>query len=429
MSYPGCERSRIAPRFPYGIPGSRTQPTPYPDRMASPRAAIYRLSAARAISVTGSQVAMVALTYEVYQQTGSAVWVSAVFLATFAAMGVLTPIGGWLGDTFDRRVIMIVSDLAAAAAFAALAFADRPWLLIALALVATVCEMPFMPASQAAIPNLAEPQDLAWANGLVSQAFSIGITIGPLIGGVLVGAFGGGPAFAINAVSFLASAALVWSVPGRFQERRHADEAVVDVPFTEGARVVLRTRILLWVVIAEVVAYLLVGWAMVADAPLAALFGVGSIGFASLISAWGIGMLIGSFLAGRHLGQRRIEIPILLVGMLVDGLMIALMGVSPWFSLILGLSIVGGAAGGMVNVVRQTFFQRSVADRIRSRVFAVVEVVASASFIIGLATAGPAIEAFGVRAAYVIAGIGFVLGALVLLPVLRTRIPRAIDAA
>ena len=393
----------------------------YAGRMASPRAAIYRLSAARAISVTGSQVAMVALTYEVYAQTGSAVWVSAVFLATFAASGVMAPLGGWLGDTYDRRVIMIVSDLAAALAFVALAFADRPAMLIGLALVATICEMPFLPASQAAIPNLAEPQDLAWANGLVSQAFSIGITVGPLIGGVLVGGIGAGPAFAINAVSFLASAALVWSVPGRFQERMRK---AVDVPLSEGVRVILRTKTLFWIVVAEVVAYMLVGWAMVADAPLADLFGTGAIGFAALISAWGIGMLLGSWLAGRRMGERRIEIPILLFGMIIDGAMIALMGLSPWFSAILGLSIIGGAASGLVNVARQTFFQRSVEDRIRSRVFAVVEVVASGSFVIGLATAGPAIEAIGVREAYVIAGVGFIVGAVAIVPALQaTRTP------
>lgn len=392
----------------------------YAGRMASPRAAIYRLSAARAISVTGSQVAMIALTYEVYEQTGSAVWVSAVFLATFAASGVMAPLGGWLGDTYDRRIIMIVSDLAAAVAFVALAFADRPVVLIALALVATICEMPFLPASQAAIPNLAEPQDLAWANGLVSQAFSIGITVGPLIGGVLVGAVGAGPAFAINAVSFLASAVLVWSVPGRFQERLRK---AVDVPLSEGVRVILRTRALFWIVVAEVVAFTLVGWAMVADAPLADLFGTGAIGFAALISAWGIGMLIGSWLAGRRMGERRIEIPILLFGMIIAGAMIALIGLSPWFSVILGLSIVGGAASGLVNVARQTFFQRSVEDRIRSRVFAVIEVVASASFVIGLATAGPAIEALGVREAYVLAGVAFIVGAVALVPALRTRTP------
>ena len=103
-----------------------------------------------------------------------------------------------------------------------------------------------------------------------------------------------GAAFGINAFSFLVSAALVWSVRGRFQERMAGAARTVKVPFMEGIRLVFRTRILLAVVAAEVVAYSIVGWAMVADAPLAKLFGVGAVGFAALISTWGIGMLIGS---------------------------------------------------------------------------------------------------------------------------------------
>ncbi|MGI9187977.1 MAG: MFS transporter [Gaiellales bacterium] len=389
--------------------------------MINTRAAIRRLSAARAISVTGSQVAMIALTYQIYELTNSAVWVSGVFLATFAAMGILTPIGGWLGDTFDRRMVMIVSDLASAVVFVALVFADRPWMLIALALLATVAEMPFLPASQAAIPNLASDEDLAWANGLVSQAFSLGITVGPLIGGVLVGAVGTGAAFGINAVSFVASAALVWSVRGRFQERRAQGTKAVDVPFTEGLRVVFRTRLLLTVVIAEVVAYSIVGWAMVSDAPLAKLFGVGSLGFAALVSTWGAGMLIGSWAAGRRIGQRPIEIPLIFVGMIIDGVAIMAIGISPVFVGVLIVSVIGGGASGMVNVARQTFFQRAVPDRIRSRVFSVAEVVATASFVLGLATAGPVIDLVGARVAYVLAGAVFIVGAAVLIPALRHR--------
>ena len=428
-----CKGHSSARRAQHGSPEDVTPPshleafasssaaTAYPDHVVNTRAAIRRLSAARAISVTGSQVAMIALTFQIYEVTNSAVWVSAVFLATFAALGILTPVGGWLGDTFDRRMVMIVSDVAAAAVFAALVFADEPWMLVGLALLATIAEVPFLPASQAAIPNLAADEDLAWANGLVSQAFALGITVGPLIGGVLVGAVGTGAAFGINAVSFLISAALVWSVRGRFQERSAAQGKATDVPFMEGIRLVFRTRILLVVVIAEVVAYSIVGWAMVSDAPLAKLFGVGSIGFAALISTWGIGMLIGSWIAGRRMGQRPIEIPLLFFGMIIDGVMIALIGLSPLFVMALIVSVIGGAASGMVNVARQTFFQRAVPDRIRSRVFSVAEVVATASFILGLATAGPVIEALGVRVAYVLAGVVFVLGALVLLPVLRHR--------
>ena len=385
--------------------------------MANPRAPIRRLAMARAISVTGSQVALIALTFQIYEVTGSAVWVSAVFLATFATLGVMTPIGGWLGDSFDRRTIMILSDLGAALVFLALVFADEPWLLIALALLATICEAPFLPASQAAIPNLAGDEDLAWANGLVSQAFSLGITVGPLVGGVLVGAVGANLAFGVNALSFLVSAVLVWSVRGRFQERRaEGTGRATDVPFTEGVRIVLRSRLLLLVVIAEVVAYSVVGWAMVADAPLAKLFDMGSIGFAALISTWGAGMLIGSWVAGRWMGERPVEVKVLLFGMIVDGVMIALMGLSPLFVFVLVVSVLGGTASGCVNVARQLLLQRSVADRLRSRVFAVAELVGTASFILGLASAGPAIELVGVREAYVLSGAVFAVGALVLLP-------------
>ena len=363
---------------------------------------------------------MIALTFQIYEITNSAVWVSAVFLATFATMGILTPIGGWLGDSFDRRKVMIISDLGAAVVFAALVFADKPWMLIALALLATVAEMPFLPASQAAIPNLASDEDLVWANGLVSQAFSVGITVGPLIGGVLVGAVGTGAAFGINAVSFLVSAALVWGVRGNFQKRRAANEdKPAKVPFTAGLRIVWNSRVIRLVVIAEVVAYSVVGWAMVSDAPLARIFDVGALGFAALISFWGLGMLIGSWGMGRWMGERRIEAKILLIGMLIDGAMITFMGISPWYIPILAVSVIGGAASGCVNVARQTLLQRAVPDHIRSRVFAVSEVTATASFTLGLALAGPAVELIGVRPAYVFSGIVFALGALVLIPVMR----------
>jgi MFS family permease len=340
----------------------------------------------------------------------------------------MTPIGGWLGDSFDRRTVMILSDLGAAVAFVALAFASEPWLLIALALVATLLEAPFLPASQAAIPNLAGDEDLAWANGLVTQAFSLGITVGPLVGGVLVGAVGANLAFGINAFSFVVSAVLVWSVRGSFQERRaHGAGPAPDVPFTAGVRTVLRSRLLLLVVIAEVVAYSIVGWAMVGDAPLADLFDAGSVGFAALVSTWGAGMLIGSWAAGRWMGERPVEVRVLLVGMVVDGVMIALMGLSPLFVLVLAVSVLGGIASGCVNVARQLLLQRSVPDGLRARVFAVAELVGTASFILGLASAGPVIEALGVRPAYVVSGAVFAAGALVLLP-LVLRPPARPDA-
>ena len=118
-------------------------------------------------------------------------------------------------------------------------------------------------------------------------------------------------------------------------------------------------------------------------------------------------MVIGAWATGRWLGEHPLEVQLVFAGMLVAGAMVALIGLLPAFSLMLA-----------VSVARSLIVQRSVPDGIRSRVFAVVEVVASASFILGLACAGPAIALLGVRTAYVVAGLGFALSALVLLPLL-----------
>ena len=386
--------------------------------MPGRRDAIYRVAAARGISMLGSQLAVIALVFEVYRTTESAVWVSVVVLSAALAMALMAPVGGWLGDTFDRRTVMIASDLAAAAVFILLVFAGNLWLLIGLSLVATIARAPFFPAAQAALPNLAAAGDLAWANGIVTQASSLGTTIGPLVGGVLVAAVGTGAAFGVNAVTFLISAGLIISVRKRFQAPAPASLAVPAVPFSEGLRVVFGTRRLRLLTIAELVGLSVIGWAIVADAPLAALLHVGAVGFAALVSSWGAGMVIGAWATGRWLGEHPLEVQLVFAGMLVAGAMVALIGLLPAFSLMLAVSVIGGAAGGAVNVARSLIVQRSVPDGIRSRVFAVVEVVASASFILGLACAGPAIALLGVRTAYVVAGLGFALSALVLLPLL-----------
>lgn len=355
----------------------------------------------------GSQLAVIALVFEVYRTTESAAWVSLVVLSAALAMALMAPVGGWLGDTFDRRTVMIASDLAAAAVFILLVFAGNLWLLIGLSLVATIARAPFFPAAQAALPNLAAAGDLAWANGIVTQASSLGTTIGPLVGGVLVAAVGTGAAFGVNAVTFLISAGLIISVRKRFQAPAPASLAVPAVPFSEGLRVVFGTRRLRLLTIAEGVGLSVIGWAIVADAPLAALLHVGAVGFAALVSSWGAGMVIGAWATGRWLGEHPLEVQLVFAGMLVAGAMVALIGLLPAFSLMLA-----------VSVARSLIVQRSVPDGIRSRVFAVVEVVASASFILGLACAGPAIALLGVRTAYVVAGLGFALSALVLLPLL-----------
>src|SRR5262249_32875908 len=116
----------------------------------------------------------------------------------------------------DRRRVMIASDLSAAAAFVGIALVHEPWALVVLAAVAAVLEAPFLPASQAAIPNLVPAEELTWANATVSSSRTVGSLVGPLLGGVLVALVGAPGAFLLTAASFVGSALLVASVRGRF---------------------------------------------------------------------------------------------------------------------------------------------------------------------------------------------------------------------
>ena len=110
---------------------------------SSARSAVRRLAIARLISVTGGAAAFAALNYTIYERTGSAAWLSASLLLTFGVSGLFAPLGGVLGDRFDRKRVMIASDLAGAACFAAMGLVEEPALLIAVGFLAAVVETPF----------------------------------------------------------------------------------------------------------------------------------------------------------------------------------------------------------------------------------------------------------------------------------------------
>src|SRR4051812_42594463 len=111
------------------------------------RSTVRRLAIAATISVLGSDAAFVALAVDIYRRTHSTLWLAAMMLVTFGITGVIKPFAGALGDRFDRKRVMIVSDLLGALTFVALAFISSPGVLLAVAFVSAVVQTPFGPAS------------------------------------------------------------------------------------------------------------------------------------------------------------------------------------------------------------------------------------------------------------------------------------------
>jgi len=301
---------------------------------------------------------------------------------------------------------------------------DPAWL-IAAGFLAAVVETPFWSASAAAIPNLVDEADLSWANGLVQLGGNAGIMLGPALGGALLALVGSGMVFAANAVSFVASAALVATVRGRFAEDRDAD-ADEHRGFRAGFVFIARDRVLRTLVFAWCALVLGIGIAMVADVPLAEVFGAGSAGYGLMIGAWGAGSVLGS-LAGRKLREET-EARVLVAGSALIGLTTAGIALSPTFWPVLVLLLLSGAADALIMVADRSIQQRRTPDAVRSRVVSASEAMVTLALTAGFALGGPILELVGPRAAYAIGGVGGFVGALVLLPVLRaSRVQARVD--
>src|SRR3954454_3203563 len=145
--------------------------------------AIYRIAIGGLITALGSDATAVAFGFYLYDRTGSALWLSIWFFLSFGITGVLTPVFGWLADRFDRRRLILFSDVAAAACSTALIAAHDPVVLVAIAFVASIVGRAGSPSFAAALPNLAGEERLEWANGTLGVAFNIGRLVGPLVRG------------------------------------------------------------------------------------------------------------------------------------------------------------------------------------------------------------------------------------------------------
>jgi DHA3 family macrolide efflux protein-like MFS transporter len=180
-----------------------------------------RLALGRLISLTGGAAAYVALIAAIYGETGSAAWLSAALFAGVVGSVIAAPFAGWIGDHFDRRGVLIASDLAAAAVAIAMALTGQAEALVVLLGLSAVAQSPFEPASAAAMPNLVAPEDVPRANALVATTGSAGYLLGPLLGGVVLGlGASASTLFVVDALTFLVSAGIVVSIRRPFRARR-----------------------------------------------------------------------------------------------------------------------------------------------------------------------------------------------------------------
>ena len=375
-----------------------------------------QLWAGQAISFVGDAVSMVALVILVVQLTGSASAVGGALLArllpTFAS-----PLFGVLADRFDRRVVLVASDLVRATLVLGLVFVRDLVLIYGLIFLMGFARTLFNPTIRAAFPSVVGEGDLARANSLIGGTFSVSVTIGPALGGLLVAAVGVSGAFLLDAATYLISAGLLSRIPLP-RPQREEEEVGVFRELRSGFSYLAGARVPLAVMIGAFLTVLATDLAIPAEVFLAkSTFGAGDFGYGLLVSVWGGGMVLGSALIA-VLGDRLRLLPAYFLGIFVWALALAGTGLSPTFVLALGMLAVAGAANGLDNVVTDTILQRRVPDIFLGRVFSVKYLGYGAGEALAYPAGGVLVDQLGPRATFLLAGIMTAAAALVVLLVL-----------
>ena len=391
------------------------------------------LFSAQVVSYLGDWFAVVALSGLVEDLTHSAVLVSLVFVATTLPAFFVSPLAGPTADRFDRRRLMILVSLAQAAAAMALLLVrpGRVWIAFAAqACIATGTAF-FMPASQAAIPNLVDPDDLAAANAAMGSTWGVMLAVGAGLGGLFTVAFGRTAAFVADALSFVVAAALIASVRRATKEESHvhAQPRMRPVADTaEAIRYARRNKPVLALLMSKA-GYGVAG-GVVGIVPVIAtrVFGAGDGGIGALLAARGVGAFLGPVLSRRFTDRTaRILLACGCCG-LVFGVGYALVPFSPALGVacvaVLGAHLGGGAQWTLSTVG----LQRETPDALRGRIFAGDFALVTLTLALSSFVSGAASQHFGPKpVTLALAGLSLAWGAVYLLATRGIR--RAKEAA
>jgi MFS family permease len=389
---------------------------------------LLRLELAWACSVVGAWAYGIAVVVYAYEQGGARA-VGVVGLLRWGIAALASPFAAVLGDRYDRRLVMVASDFVRAAlivAAAAAVWSDaEPAFVYALAALVSVAGTPFRPAEAAYTPLLARtPDELSAANVVAAAIESVGIFVGPALGGLLLAWTSAGTVFVATAGTILVSGLLILGIRGpSVAARADREGETIAQELLAGARAILRDRKVALLVGLFAAQTFVDGLLGVLIAVIALSFldaGAAAVGW--LNAASGIGGLAGAVVAGALIGRGRLAGDFGL-GVLLFGLPLAL--VPAWrnegFALLL-LAVVG-VGNTLADVSGMTLLQRAAPDEVLSRVFGVLEGLLLLTVGLGAIVAPVLLSALGTRGALVVSGLLLPVLVVPAWPVLR-RIDR-----
>ena len=396
---------------------------PYLRVIRSPR--YFPLWLGQLVSNLGDTLNYVAVVVLVFRLSHSGLAVSALVVAEIVPTLLLGPVAGVLIDRFDRKRLLITADLMRAAPIVGLAFTHVVWGVYAISALLAAASTLFNPALQAVMPALLSEEERLAANSAAWSSGRLIQIVGASVAGGLISWAGTTPAFLANAASFAFSAAMITrlTIPRRDGSARRGGLGSWLEDAREGLAYARHDPFVVRLMPIQALTSLAVGATSALLVVLAARhLRIGADGFAWLIAAIGVGALLGPFLSnwwtkGRYLDVRLLFVPYIIrgVGDVALGLVVGL----PWALVILFVYGLNTATG---MVASQSILQTVIPDRVRGRVFTLLDVTWAAMRLVSLGLGGLLADRVGISAVYVLGGALLALAGILGLALLR-RIP------
>ena len=361
----------------------------------------------QALSLVGTWVQQVAMSWITYRVTGSAFMLGLIAFSGQIPNLLLAPVGGLLADRLDRRKLLVATQVVAMAVAAWLGYVSyihgfSAWVLLTASLVLGVSSAVEMPTRQAFILQTIHDRSHATnAIALNSLTFNGARVVGPAVAGAVLALIGETACFAVNAVSYVAAIySLLVMRPRALEAHRQRGslrEAIQYVQHFEPAR---------WLLITVAAASFCVA-PMMTIMPVYAkdIFHGGPNSLGMLMGASGLGaVLAGVYLANRTtvigLGAR------IGVGCLVIGVVSLAFSYNPWFLVALPILVVSGASTIIVITASNMVLQHLVPEHLRGRVMALFTMSFLGMLPLSSLVAGGLAHVASVQLVFVVAGVG-----------------------
>ena len=372
-----------------------------------------RLYSGNSLGFMARELTTVAVPYQVYLLTGSSLAVGALGLAQFVPLMAISLVGGAAVDAFDRRKVLVVSQLLLAVTAVALALnaaADQPavWPLFVLSGVNAAFSAFESPARMAAVPSVLPRRSIASGLALTQTMSEVGAAVGPALAGFLIARYSLALTYSLQAVAFAGAAVAMVGI-GRLQPEG-GGRAISLSSIGEGLQYLKGQRLIQACFLIDVNAMVFGMPRALFPAMGTEFFGGDATTVGLLYAAPGAGALIAAVTSGWVGGVAR-RGRVVVWAVVVWGVAIALFGLVPYLPVALALLALAGSADVISAVFRNTILQLTVPDSLRGRLSSIHSAVVGGGPRLGDLESGAVAAATSLRFSVVSGGLACIVGA------------------